>query len=864
MKKKITVICVLAAIVCTACALAACKDRTPDPSGDHVHSYVESVVEPTCFNGGYILHTCECGDKYKTDETAALGHDYSEYVALDDERCYLKCSRCGDRNDADEHVMRPDGDGIKCELCGFAVEKTEAVTYKANSDGTGYIVTGVDGPDACVVIPETYLGKPVVGIATDALAYKEGRGWIRNLVLPSSLQFIESGALSDFRTNRTFFRGTVEQWLGVDIGRDMDNPFYHIASDEVWIHGECVYDIIIPNGVTEIKKFAFAGCRGLKSVQFPASLETIGEEAFYDCGGIKKLALPSGLTSMDKTAFKMCHFDEITSESAKYTIKNDCLIEIGTKTLLFALNADSTIPTDGSVRIIGEAAFRYSEVESVVIPSGVTEIRMNAFSECTKLRSLTIGSDVKTIGKYAFQYCTALRRVNIPGSVTKLDEGAFSSCYGLTSVTLESGLKNSSFANGGLFFSTATFDNCNNLYEVYNFTGITPTSSERTSDWGLAYANAKDIYTSATVSSKIKSTSDGFDYYDGDKPVLVGYTGSAAEITLPSKVAGKSYTVGAGAFAGSDLVKVSVPSGVEMNGERTFFMCDKLESVNISDGVVISDGSSMFQNSTALKSVRLPNGLTEIAYQMFLKCTSLESIVIPDSVKTFGNYVFGDCTSLETVVIGAGITNIPAGVFYSSVSFYESCTSLKSVEIKGDSVTIGENAFKELTELETVKAQNIAEVGENAFYGCEKLKSIDIKSASTIGYYAFYNCNELTTVDLSSATEIVERAFFYCSKLASVKLGENLTSIGDYAFYGACVDDLIIPEGVTTVGTQIIQRLEISDTIPNIWCEATEKPEGFAEYWDYAGEKADETGVYATVHWGGTWETVDGIPTAKQ
>ncbi|MBQ2989196.1 MAG: chitobiase/beta-hexosaminidase C-terminal domain-containing protein [Clostridia bacterium] len=40
------------------------------------HSYESVVTDPTCTDKGYTTHTCDCGDSYVSDETAALGHTY--------------------------------------------------------------------------------------------------------------------------------------------------------------------------------------------------------------------------------------------------------------------------------------------------------------------------------------------------------------------------------------------------------------------------------------------------------------------------------------------------------------------------------------------------------------------------------------------------------------------------------------------------------------------------------------------------------------------------------------------------------------------------------------------------------------------
>ena len=55
-------------------SLTSCQIDWSNPF--HVHSYVESVVEPTCEEKGYTLKKCsECGYEVKTNYKDALGHD---------------------------------------------------------------------------------------------------------------------------------------------------------------------------------------------------------------------------------------------------------------------------------------------------------------------------------------------------------------------------------------------------------------------------------------------------------------------------------------------------------------------------------------------------------------------------------------------------------------------------------------------------------------------------------------------------------------------------------------------------------------------------------------------------------------------
>lgn len=65
----------------------------------HTHSYYETVVNPTCDEGGYTVHTCACGKSYTDSQTSALGHSYTETVVeptvSSEGYTVYTCSRCG-------------------------------------------------------------------------------------------------------------------------------------------------------------------------------------------------------------------------------------------------------------------------------------------------------------------------------------------------------------------------------------------------------------------------------------------------------------------------------------------------------------------------------------------------------------------------------------------------------------------------------------------------------------------------------------------------------------------------------------------------------------------------------------------------
>lgn len=118
-------------------------------SGDHVHNYNQTVIEPTCTQKGYTLYVCDCGKaEYKDNFTEALGHSYTDYVFNNDATCTAngtetaKCDRCTEsdtreaENTKKEHsftnfVSNNDAtyekDGTKTAKCDYCDERKTVV-----------------------------------------------------------------------------------------------------------------------------------------------------------------------------------------------------------------------------------------------------------------------------------------------------------------------------------------------------------------------------------------------------------------------------------------------------------------------------------------------------------------------------------------------------------------------------------------------------------------------------------------------------------------------------------------------------------------------------------------------------------------
>ena len=87
--------------------------------------------------------------------------------------------------------------------------------------------------------------------------------------------------------------------------------------------------MIIPAGVTEIKKYAFKDCTSLVSVRIPESVTQIEEGAFNGCVGLRSLRIPEGVVQIGDGAFFGC-------SQLNITLLSDLIIDLSYVEAVFA------------------------------------------------------------------------------------------------------------------------------------------------------------------------------------------------------------------------------------------------------------------------------------------------------------------------------------------------------------------------------------------------------------------------------------------------------------------------------------------------------------------------------------------------
>ena len=661
------------------------------------------------------------------------------------------------------------------DFSAFADNTNGNFTYSVSNSRV--TITGYKGYNSEIIIPSEIDGHPVTKIGQCAF---ENCHNLTSIHIPSSVTYICQYAFCYYYEG--YYRILPVKKLYIDDLLSWNNCYREYdtglcTSHDLYLNGDLVTDLVIPDGVTSIGDSAFEGCTGLTSVTISNSVTSIDESAFKDCTGLTSITIPDNVTNIGNSAFYGC--TGLTS----VTISN-------------------------SVTSIGESAFKdCTGLTSITIPNNVTNIGNYAFKDCTKLKSVALSKKMSSIGFSTFSDCTSLTSVTIPDSVTSIDDSAFSGCTGLTNITIPNSITS---------IGSSVFYGCRRLTSVTIPKSVTSIGREAFVGCGNLTVYYLGDFVDWNNIATLFSFPNGIILYFNNKKVtdLVipeGVTNissnlrgvkSLTSVTIPNSVT----SIGSSAFSDcARLTGVVIPDSVTNIGDGAFSGCIKLKSVALPKKLS-SIGSSTFSDCINLTSVTIPDGVTNIGKYAFKGCSSLTSVTIPNGVTSIDDYAFNDCKNLTVYYFGDFVdwNNISlSNSFSAGIILYFNNKKVTDLVIPEGVTNISSN-LRGVKSLTSVTIPNsVKSIGSSAFRYCTNLTSVTIpNSVTSIGYSVFSGCTGLTSVTIpDSVTSIDDSAFCDCTGLTSVIIPDSVTSIGNYAF-GNCenLKNVSIPDGVETIG----------------------------------------------------------------
>lgn len=259
-------------------------------------------------------------------------------------------------------------------------------------------------------------------------------------------------------------------FYGIELPRDQNWNNLKIISPEI----EVLYGVNGSQGLNysvkrlsdrhRLNSIAFYYCRGMVSIQLPENLHTIESRAFQNCVNLEYFH-----NSFEERFKGYLEFPKSLQDIGEFAFMNCMKI----KSVLFPPNLHQ----------LGRWAFANTTLMEVnfIGCRELKRIRPETFQDCQNLRLVQLPPKLESIGARAFQRCTSLTNILIWASVNEIVEEAFEGCTSLTDMFIQdgdTGLQIRRFAFKDCAFDTlnfpnrvthigvGAFENCQNLVSV--------------------------------------------------------------------------------------------------------------------------------------------------------------------------------------------------------------------------------------------------------------------------------------------------------------------------------------------------------------------------------------------------------------
>lgn len=424
-----------------------------------------------------------------------------------------------------------------------ATSKTVAVCSPPYSKYEGNVII----PDCVEYNGEVY---DVVAIGSNAFYFCYD---LTSITIPSSIVSIGGGAFANCTGLTTVNINDIAAWCQIEFVDKYSTPFN--VAKKMYLNGELLVNLVIPDGVKEIKQYAFyknkniasvvisnsvtgigynafAGCSGIESVIIGNCVEKIGDNAFYGCSKMSDLSIGTQVKNIGESAFENC--------------KN--LQRINIESLESWFNISFSERTANPVYYAKDIYLDNELVTNIVVPVSVTRINDYAFINCSQLKNINISGSVEVVGRGAFENCVGLTSIIIPNSITSIGDYAF---------------------NG-----------CSNLKTIINLSNLT-FQAKSTINGYIAY------YAENVINAKNGSIINDFVFSsENNVHTLVTYLGTEDELELPEDYNGENYHIKNYAFENNKLINiVKIPNSVLSIGYYAFKNCQNLQMLYIGSSI---------------------------------------------------------------------------------------------------------------------------------------------------------------------------------------------------------------------------------------------------------------------------------------
>lgn len=415
-------------------------------------------------------------------------------------------------------------------------------------------------------------------------------------------------------------------------------------------------NVVIPEGVTEIADSAFSNCKRLSGTVIPETVIKIGSRCFSDCSSLISIKTPESLSEIGDEAFKNCaELNSITISQNTTKIGRDAFT--GCKKLSIFLHGN-TLHLDFNNIFNGHDYF------TIYAP----EISINNFSGAKLQKYVLLGffkflrvSDSLT-AEQRDEYVSYIRtHKSIRKAAYKLSLDNKSIMQFLLGNSV---IPSDEYEELLAFVTQKKSSTLIPMLQEYakNNHGMKPNYSDTTEQAHSSAASIKlQTGPSAAELKLLWRTKKKAD----ESLEIESYKGDDTKLIVPTEIGkGKITSIAAFAFspnasriqnsATRKLIRsVIIPEGITEIGDHAFDGCCKLETVELPQSLTCI-GAYAFYNCSKLSKITLPKNLTQIAESAFSDCCSLSKITVPEKVEELGDNSFAGCSGLSEIRLSNG------------------------------------------------------------------------------------------------------------------------------------------------------------------------------------------------------------------
>ena len=567
-----------------------------------------------------------------------------------------------------------------------------------------------------------------------------------------------------------------------------------VIPDSVTYLGESAFSrtnidsVTVPSSVKRVTERCFSNCNNLKNVIFENGVEYIDYEAFYgSSAALESMVIPESMIEIASDAFKgiasvdNLYFNAACCESDLRYCDDYSLNPGGRFVEIFEGGTQiNKLIVGESVKYLPTLLLYDSTVGEVVLPDNLVAIGECAFAGCTVGKPLVLPESVESICEDAF-FWAVIPEITLPRNLEVVEEDAF---YAAEIEKINYNCINCNFVysekteNEGIYESPFTRSGLKTV--------VIGESVEKIPDFLFcSLSGLEEVY----IPGGVTSLGKGAFAFSGVKSVtgleglaeIEDYTFYGCQNLTELDMSNLKVTdIGYYAFANSGLVTFNGGGNLESIGEGCFEGCVNLENVNLG-----GDPTMAVASYEPSEIMNYGGKLMLIGANAFANCTALAEVIIPDSVKDIGSKAFYGNTALVNVKMSDNVVFIPDECF-------NGCSALETFTWNPESKLIGKLAFADcadLTEFDFINLEKlydnsflnsgvtVAHLGEGNDAAASELKEIETQS--------FKDCNDLTAVGIGGNVETIKtRAFADCGNLETAFIADSVTEIAADAFDG--------------------------------------------------------------------------------